>query len=233
MVESLIAFLHRLADALPVIPFSFIASLVEEIVSPIPSPLVMTTVGSALATRHDTAWYIFVGTVFAATCGKVLGYWGIYILSDKLEDLFLNRFGRKIGVSHAQIEAVGKMFSRTWRDDAFVFIVRFLPVLPSAPITVTAGLIKLPLKNFLLFSFLGTMCRNIMYLGIGYFGVGFFRGFAAGVERSESLLQFAFLLFLGAIVLWAYRQRHKHLPALKRIFQKREHPDDGQGNPVP
>ncbi len=105
----------------------------------------MGTVGSILSARDFVPWYLFVDVILAATTGKVLGYWGIYTIADKLEDLFMKTFGKKIGVSHEQIEKIGSLFSGTRRDEWFIFIVRFLPVLPSAPITITAGVIKLPL----------------------------------------------------------------------------------------
>ena len=75
MVQSTIEFLQGLAVSIPLVPFSFIASLVEEIVSPIPSPLVMGTVGSILSLRDFVPWYLFVFVILAATTGKVLGYW--------------------------------------------------------------------------------------------------------------------------------------------------------------
>lgn len=219
----MIDWLQNIAGIIPVIPFSFIASLIEEIISPIPSPLVMTTVGSILSAREFVPWYVFAGTILAATSGKCFGYWGVYTIADKLEGVFMKYFGPMIGVSHQQIESIGKLFSGTWRDDLFVFIVRFLPVLPSAPITITAGVIKLPLRGFLISSFFGTGMRNIMYLSIGYVGWGAIRGFVGGVERSELYVQLGILIFLGSIVIWAIRQRRrgKFIDRLSAIFGDR------------
>lgn len=221
MVEATINFLQGLAISIPVVPFSFIASLIEEVVSPIPSPLVMGTVGSILSARDVVPWYIFAGVLLAATVGKVLGYWGIYTVADKLEDLFMKTFGKKIGVSHEQIESIGKLFSGTKRDDWFIFIVRFLPVLPSAPITITAGVIKLPLKGFLIASFFGTGLRNVMYLSIGYVAWGSIRDFFLGIEQHGGWIQIGVLVFLGTIILWAVRQRGKgkFVDRLAKIFK--------------
>jgi membrane protein DedA with SNARE-associated domain len=119
----------------------------------------------------------------------------------------MTRFGRKLGVSHEQIESIGRLFSRTHRDEVFIFIVRFLPVLPSAPISATAGIFKLPLKGYLIASFLGTAMRNSMYLLLGYFGIGVVKDFVDGVERTEVYLQAGMLVFLAGIILWAIRQR--------------------------
>lgn len=224
MVEAIINFLQGLAISIPVVPFSFIASLIEEIVSPIPSPLVMGTVGSILSARELVPWYLFVGVILAATVGKCIGYWGIYTIADKLEDLFMKAFGGKLGVSHEQIESIGNLFSGTKRDDWFIFIVRFLPVLPSAPITVTAGVIKLPLRGFLIASFFGTGLRNIMYLSIGYVAWGSIRDFFLGVEKHSMWLEIGVLVFLVTIIIWAIRQRGKgkFVDQLVEIFDKKE-----------
>lgn len=228
MVQATIDFLQGLAVSIPVIPFSFIASLIEEVVSPIPSPLVMGTVGSILSARDFVPWYIFAGVILAATVGKVLGYWGIYTIADKLEDIFMKTFGKKIGVSHEQIENIGKLFSGTRRDEWFIFIVRFLPVLPSAPITVTAGVIKLPLKGFLIASFFGTGLRNVMYLSLGYVAWGSIRDFVTGLENNNGWIQIGVLVFLGTIILWAIRQRGKgrFVDQLVEIFDKKEKKQD-------
>lgn len=209
MGASLIAFIQNLSVKLPLVPFAFLGSILEEIISPIPSPLIMTTVGSALAARAVAPWYLFAGTVFAATVGKVLGYWAIYTIADRLEDVFFKRFGSKLGVSHEQIENFGKRFTRTWRDDVFVFFVRFLPILPSAPITVTAGIIKLPLRNFLFFSFLGTLCRNVMYLVVGYAGLEALRGLFSGFQRTEQYIEVAIGVVLAGLIFWAWRRRRR------------------------
>lgn len=214
MTESLIAWMLYWAGKIPVLWFSFFGSLVEEIVSPIPSPLVMTTVGSSLAARDGYIWHLVIGTIFLATVGKVIGYWAIYVLADKIEDVVMRRLGKKIGVSHEQIENVGKLFSRTWRDDVFIFIVRFLPIMPSAPITVTAGVFKLPLARFLIASFLGTWMRNAMYLTVGYVGIEAFTGLIAGYESTKVFIQIAVGLFLVSIIFWAVRQRRKNGLAL-------------------
>ena len=210
MTESLVAWVLYWAGKIPVLWFAFFGSIVEEIISPIPSPLIMTTVGSSLAARDGAIWHLAVGSIFLATLGKVLGYWVIYILSDRIEDVVMRRLGKKIGVTHEQIESVGKLFSRTWRDDVFVFIVRFLPIMPSAPITVTAGVLKLPVVRFMTASFLGTWMRNTMYLAVGYVGIEAFTGLVSGYESSKVYLQIALGLFLVSIILWAVRQRRRN-----------------------
>jgi len=212
------------AGKLPVLWFAFLGSIVEEIISPIPSPLIMTTVGSSLAARGGFVWPLIIGSIFLATVGKVIGYSVIYVLADRIEDFVMKRFGKKIGVSHEQIENVGKMFSRTWRDDVFVFLVRFLPIMPSAPITVTAGVLKLPLARFMTASFLGTMMRNIMYLAVGYVGVEAFTGIISGYENTKLYLQIALGLFLVSIIYWAVRQRKKYKVVSEDGEQKEDRP---------
>jgi membrane protein DedA with SNARE-associated domain len=225
MTEALVVFITDLAARLPVMWFAFLGSIIEEIISPIPSPLVMTTIGSALAVRELVPWYLFAGTVLLATTGKIIGYGVVYKIADRIEDIVFTRFGSKIGVSHEQIENIGKMFSHTWRDDFFIFIVRFLPIMPSAPITVTAGVIKLPIVRFLTASFLGTMCRNIMYLVVGYVGLEAFTGIVTGYESSKLYIQIAVGLFLVSIIWWAVRQRKKN-----RFFNS-DIENDAQKNP--
>jgi len=103
-------------------------------------------------------------------------------------------------------------------------------VLPSAPITITAGVIKLPLRGFLIASFFGTGLRNIMYLSLGYVAWGSIRDFVMGLEQNGGWIQIGVLVFLVSIILWAIRQRGKgkFVDKLSKIFKKETSSGDGE-----
>src|SRR3990167_5973603 len=105
-MEHIISLIKTLATTIPLDVFAFIGSFLEEIIAPIPSPLVMTTAGTLAHTQNHTLLYLF-WLALAASLGKTIASWLYYVLADKSEDLVLTRFGKYVGVSHNEIESIG------------------------------------------------------------------------------------------------------------------------------
>jgi uncharacterized membrane protein YdjX (TVP38/TMEM64 family) len=64
-----------------------------------------------------------------------------------------------LGISWKSVEELDKKLSKTWWDD-FVFIgLRSLPILPSVVLSVGPGVLRMPLRTYLVGSFIGTIIR--------------------------------------------------------------------------
>ncbi len=200
--------LKNSAAYLPLELFSFLGGFIEEVIAPIPSPIIMATAGSAAFAQHKglitLVWLSLLGSA-----GKTLGSWIIYFIADKLEDLFVGKFGRFFGVSHREIEALGKHFKGGWKDFMILFSLRALPVMPSAPVSVVGGLIKIPLPTYLGATFAGNVVRNLVYIYLGYAGVSTYQSVLHGMDNLESVVQIIIFVVLAALVGWVYAQRKK------------------------
>jgi len=202
--QSLLSLVHFV----PLELFVLIGSFVEEVVAPIPSPIIMITAGSVASLQGRLPVSLLVLSVVGAI-GKTIGGWILYTLADKTEDILTTRFGRLIGISHKDIEGIGKYFNKGRRDDWVLFLIRCLPVVPSAPLSLGAGLIKIKLKTFILTTFFGTIIRDGLFLYFGYSGLQSFSSVVSGLDTIESAVQIGVFFVLGALISWAYWKRHR------------------------
>jgi membrane protein DedA with SNARE-associated domain len=167
-VEHLI---REYALEVPLEWFVLIGSFVEEVVSPIPSALIMGTAGS-LALMQGAAPIYLVFLVLFGNIGKALGSWIYYFLGDRLEDLLIKRITRVFGVQHEEIENIGKRFTgHHWKDGGALFIIRAMPFMPTTPVSIAAGIIKMDKRIFLLATYLGNVVKDLVYISIGYAGL--------------------------------------------------------------
>jgi membrane protein DedA with SNARE-associated domain len=208
MLSELNQFVLGLADIVPLEIFVFAGSLIEEIIAPIPSPIVLTTAG-ALAATQQRGWLGLGIVVLLGAIGKTLGAWALYWLSDKLEDALVPRFGKYLGLTHAQVEALGAKFGKGWKDDVALLIARSLPIIPSAPISVACGLIKLPIRTYLWTTFAGTLVRNFLFSLVGYLGSAQALAWLEGTQSIESIVQIVILASTAGLIVWAYVKRYR------------------------
>jgi len=226
-MQMLITWLESLAQQVPVTWFVFIGALVEEIIAPIPSPLVMMLGGSIAASQGSTVLFLLLLALIGAL-SKTLGSLVIYVLADKAEDVLINKFGKFLGVSHSDTEGLGKYLGNGKRDDIAIFLMRAIPVIPTAPVSVIAGLIKINLKTYLLSTFLGLVVRNMIYLYLGYTSLGTLESLGEGFDSLEKVGYLILSVFAGLALLWMYRKRQQGsvltmvdglLGSVKKIFK--------------
>jgi membrane protein DedA with SNARE-associated domain len=220
LTHSLIEYLNSLATVVPLPWFTFLGSFIEEIIAPIPSPLVMTLAGSLAATGNNPWTYLGL-MAFVGAIGKTLASSVLYVAADKGEDLILNKFGKFFGVSHKQVESIGNKLNKGWRDDVLIIILRAVPIIPSAPVSIICGLIKLNLRTYITSTFIGTTIRNLFYLGLGYTGVNATESIILQMENYEVVgyIILAFLL-LGGFAYFYYQKNKDSI--ISKLFTPQE-----------
>ena len=152
------------------IPLEFIiftGSIIEEIFPPLPSPLIVIITKMSTSPNSYSLLYLSFIAIIAAV-GKTLGALFLYVLGDKGEDIIIRRFGGLLGVSHISLEKMGKRFSRGWKDNLLLFFLRALPIIPTTPVSLMCGVIKLNLGTFVASTFIGLFVRifALFYIGI-------------------------------------------------------------------
>lgn len=193
--------------------FVFLGSFAEEVVSPIPSALIMGTAGSlALMQGAGPGYLVFL--VLIGNIGKTLGSWIYYFLGDRLEDLLVKKIGRFFGVKHEDIEAIGRRFTgHHWKDGGMLFVIRALPFVPTTPVSIAAGIIKMDIRIFLVATYCGNIVKDLVYIFAGYMGLAKLHTLwreivpvKAGVDIMVAIGVVAFLVFL-----YIHRGRGKEL----------------------
>ena len=206
MLEFAIKMLESWAEVLSPPWFTFFGTMLEEIIAPIPSPIVMTLGGSLASSQHRGLWYL-VWLAVTGTAGKIIGSYVIYVIADKFENVLTGRLGRIIGLTHEQIENIGRRLGQGKRDAAALFLLRALPFVPTAPVSFAAGLLRLDLKTYLLSSAAGIFLRNIFFLYVGFTSVGALEIINENLASTESFGSILLLTLVGAIALYFYIKR--------------------------
>ena len=169
MFEWLIAWLETLAQNVDPALFVFIGSFVEEIVAPIPSPLIMATT-AALAHSLQLPWLEILWILIVAAGSKTLSSLLVYWLAYESEHLLVGRFGKYVGLSTEMIEGVGRWVGKGYWDELVLLLLRSLPIVPSIVVSAACGVFKINLRTYLWTTFVGTFIRNGIFFSILYFG---------------------------------------------------------------
>lgn len=212
MLTGIISWLEQTAQMVPLPLFVIVGGLTEEIIAPIPSPLVSTLAGSIVAAQQGgIASLLWICAL--ATLSKTIGAWLFYILGDRLEDVAVPRFGKYIGVKHEDIELFGEHFKGSWKDELILLVIRSIPVMPSTPISLLCGILKINLRTFFVATYIGFYIRNLTFMLLGYSGLAAVGSLMAGIDTAETVLKLLLVLTGAAVIGWLYWKRRSGHPA--------------------
>lgn len=209
VIEVVTTALKIWSEVLPLPWFAFFGAFVEEL-TPIPASLIMTILGSLSAVK-GYGFFIISGLSLIAAVGKEIGYFLVYFIGDKSEDIILKKFGRFFGIKHEQIESIGKHLNKGWQDDLLIFLFRAIPIIPTMPVSLVCGIIKVNFRSYMISSFLGTLIRNAIYLWLGFSGIEILGSIFNDQEDDISIWIWIVLIavILGGIFLFFNRNKIK------------------------
>ncbi len=208
ILSSIEVFLRVLSVSVPLPVFVLVGSFVEEVVSPIPSALVMGLAGSASAANHHPIPYLFLLS-FVGNFGKVLGAWVYYVVGDRLEHVAVRRFGKYFGVRQGQIEAIGRKFTGSWKDSLLLFSMRLLPFVPTTPVSLACGAVRMRRAEFLAITYAANFIKDLAYLFSGYYGLVALRKFFRQLAAFHFHVSVIILLAAGIGLFLLYYHRKK------------------------
>ncbi len=170
----------------------FLLMALENIVPPVPSEIIMGY-GGILVARGEMD---FVPLLFIGTVGTVAGNYFWYWLGRRWDEAhlkrFITRYGRWLTFEWEEFTGARDKFRR--HGDWIVFLLRFSPFLRTI-ISLPAGLARMKLWRFLLFTFLGSLVWNAALIAGG--------GAVSGLlDRYENLASWAVGGFLAVGLAW-------------------------------
>jgi membrane protein DedA with SNARE-associated domain len=191
----------------------FLASIMEEVIAPIPSTIVVFTAGVLLPAGQASAealTTIALQIMFPASLGIAIGSLFPYYLAKIGETVAVNRFGKLLGIEWSAIERAKKWTEKSKHDELLLLLARAIPILPSVAISVTCGLIQYPVKKFLVLSFLGSLPRTFFLGLLGWWGGAAYQQYAEQMSGIEKIV----LVVLGAAavvtyLLWRNKRRKR------------------------
>lgn len=144
----------------------FFISAIEEIVIPMPSSFSLLAAGFFLipvgGLMGATVLEIIVKIAIPAGLGFAVGSLFPYALAYIGGEPIINRWGRWIGVSWRDVEKINRYFKGNYMDELALTGLRVLPVVPSGLISVACGVVRYPIRNFLMTTFLGSGIRAFL-----------------------------------------------------------------------
>ena len=126
-----------------------------------PSEIVMPLAGVAVSQGKMTLW----GIIGAAILGDVSGALIIYSIAYIGGRPLIEKYGKYILIDHNKLEQADTWFEK-YGPEA-VLISKLLPIMGRV-ISVPAGIAKMSLKKFIIYTFIGTLPFAIT---LGYLGV--------------------------------------------------------------
>lgn len=140
----------------------FVLMTLESTVFPIPSEFVMIPAGY-LAHQGELSATL---SVIAGTAGSLAGALINYIVSRRYGRSFLWNHGKKILVSRRRLAQMDYFFRKY--GEITTFLGRLLPIARHY-ISIPAGLAKMRLWRFMLFTSLGAFVWMVVLTALGYF----------------------------------------------------------------
>jgi membrane protein DedA with SNARE-associated domain len=194
----------------------FIGGIIEEIVVPIPSPLVSMAGGAFLVEKGEVAIISLIKkVVLPFSLGATLGSSFVYLLAFFGGRFLIDRVQRYLGFDWQMVEKTRKRFIKGYRDELAIFLLRAVPVVPVSLISGVCGAVRLDWKEFSLFTFFGLLVRSFILgflgwqLGIAYEPV------AHGIDKVENLIFLLIVLSGLGILGFLYYKREKFFKRLK------------------
>lgn len=137
----------------------FVLMALESMVAPIPSELVMPFAGFLIFTKEFSVAPVMVASTLGSIVGSLLSY-GMGMLGKPV----VLRYGRYLLLNPHHLEWTEKFFLR--HGGKTIFISRFIPVVRHL-ISIPAGLARMPLIPFILYTAVGATLWNgfLTYLG--------------------------------------------------------------------
>ena len=152
-----------LIDAVGLVGVALLVAL-ESIFPPIPSELVLLLTGFNVS----EARFGLVPAIVAATVGSVGGAWVLYgvgrILDEARLESLLAGAGRFLGFKRSDVHKGFEWFSR--HGNQVVFFGRLVPIVRSV-VSIPAGAEKMPLWSFTLWTTLGSLVWNTVWVVAG------------------------------------------------------------------
>lgn len=208
--------LRHLSEVVSLPWFVLIGSFAEEMISPIPSLLVMGTAGTIAFARGLSVWYLLLLS-FIGNTGKTVGAYIYYVIGDKLEDIIVPRYGKYFGVTHRQIEEIGRKFTGTWKDAMLLFLLRITPFFPTTTVSVVCGILKMRLSEYLVLTFVANFIKDFMYLLVGYAGLAAIGRLWRDIDDIKFFFHVATVIGIVAFLYLLWNHRRKGIWLWERV----------------
>lgn len=133
---------------------------IESACIPLPSEIIMPFAGYLVHTGQFNLWLVGIAGAVGCVLGSLIAYWvGMYGGRPLIE-----KYGKFVLVSKHDLDLADRWFARY--GEIITFFSRLLPVIRTF-IAFPAGIARMNLKRFIIYTFLGSLpwCIGLAYVG--------------------------------------------------------------------
>lgn len=193
----------------------FIGGVTEQIIVPIPSPIISMSGGAFLISPNINFFQslldIFLRVSLPYSIGAILGTSLIFLIAYFGGQPIIDKFGKYVGIKWSLIEKIKADFKKTISDELFILIAISIPVVPVSLITAFCGGFRIKPIKFYPLAFLALIIRSTILGFLGFQMGEAFTGLANGLDKIESILTVAIaVLVLGFLFLQRERWLKKN-----------------------
>lgn len=202
-------FLHLLVTVPPLATyaFAFIWLAFESCGVPLPNELVLLLLGSLIEQRNHPIELALLALV--ATAGSLVGATAAYIIGARGGRAAVLRLGRIFRLNEARLDSVERWFSNS---GAFAIgVARITPFVRTVS-SFPAGVLRMPLRTFLLATTLGSLLWCAVLVTIGYV-LGENYMLAVNLIGTYTIPAIIILVLLVAGYLWLHQKLAHVAPA--------------------
>lgn len=174
----------------------FLLMLAESLFPPIPSELIIPFAGFSVVNGTLDLWLVLASATVGAVAGMLPWYFLGRIFGLGRVRALADRYGRWATLNAAEVDTATQWFYRF--GPAIVLVGRLIPLIRTL-ISIPAGLARMPLWRFVLFSSIGALIWNSILVGAGFL-------LAEHYELVETWLDPGTNIVLGLVVaIYLYR----------------------------
>jgi membrane protein DedA with SNARE-associated domain len=190
----------------------FIGVMIEQIIVPIPSPLIIMGAGAILIPAElsipnaflQILWIIVLPGSIASTLGSYIGY----LISFYGGKALVDRLQRFLDVDWQEIENLEKRFKGK-KEALSIFFSRAIPVFPISLVSIFAGLLRIPIRPFTFYTFLGSIFRCFFLGFFGWWIGATYERVATRLDSVETIVSIVMLIGMGLVFIYLYYKFRK------------------------
>ncbi len=195
-VTWLVNFVHYLGY-----PGIFIMAFLESTFAPIPAEVTMIPAGYLAEQGHMNVWIVWFLATIGTICGSLFNYWIAIILGRR----FIIRYGRYVLFGEDKLNLMERYFIN--HGEISIFTGRLIPGVRHF-ISFPAGLGRMNLKRFCLYTGLGGAIWTGVLLALGYF-IGDNEQMVKKLTPLITIAALGLVFLTSGLYIWKKRRKAK------------------------
>ena len=177
----------------------FFLMMLESMVLPVPSELVMPFAGFLI----EKGSFTFLFVILASTLGSITGSLIFYYIGKTGGHHLVEKYGKYVLINHEDVKKTEEWFNK--RGELTIFFGRLIPVIRHL-ISLIAGIGKMNVKKFTLYTIIGAALWNAI---LTYLGFVLGQHWEEVNQYTDQISLVIVILLIGFIVYFAYRHIKK------------------------